>query len=139
MPDCRVYLRILVLALPFVAVPAEDTVIVHPGLPLSGLDEEALKDIYLGRKTAWDDGSRVVVVVAITDGTSQEHLLSRLNKSSSQFLTGWKKLVFTGKGTMPELVEGEDALIALVSKTPGAIGYIDKGKLKDGVKAVPLK
>jgi len=138
MPEHRAYLRILALALLMAGAYAEDTVIVNPALQIAALDEEALKDIYLGRKTSWDDGSRVVVVV-LKEGPSLDHLLQRLNKSAAQFLTGWKKLVFTGKGTMPELVESEDALVALVSKTPGAIGYVDKSRLKDGVKALPLK
>jgi ABC-type phosphate transport system substrate-binding protein len=138
MPELRAYLRILAIALLMAGAAAEDTIIVNPALPLAALDDEALKDIYLGRKTAWDDGSRVVVVV-LKEGISHDHLLQLLNKSAAQFLTGWKKLVFTGKGTMPELVESEDALVALVAKTPGAIGYIDKGRLKDGVKALPLK
>jgi ABC-type phosphate transport system substrate-binding protein len=138
MPEHRVYLRILAIALLIAGAAAEDTVIVNPALQLTALDEDALKDIYLGKKTSWDDGSRVVVVV-LKEGPSHDHLLQRLNKSSPQFLTGWKKLVFTGKGTMPEMVESEDALVAMVSKTPGAIGFIDKGRLKDGVKALPLK
>jgi len=138
MPEHRVYLRILALALLIAGARAEDTVIVNPSLQLAALDEDTLKDIYLGKKTSWDDGSRVVVVV-LKEGPSHDHLLQRLNKSSPQFLTGWKKLVFTGKGTMPEMVESEEALVALVSKTPGAIGYIDTAKLKDGVKALPLR
>jgi ABC-type phosphate transport system substrate-binding protein len=138
MPEHRVPLRILAIALLIAGAAAEDTVIVNPSLQITALDDDALKDIYLGKKTSWDDGSRVVVVV-LKEGPSHDHLLQRLNKSSPQFLTGWKKLVFTGKGTMPEMVESEDALIALVAKTPGAIGYIDKGRLKDGVKALPLK
>jgi ABC-type phosphate transport system substrate-binding protein len=138
MPEYRVYMRILLIALLIAAAAAEDTIIVNPSLALSDLNDEALKDIYLGRKTSWDDGSRVVVVV-LKDGPSHDHLLQLLNKSWSQFLTGWKRLVFTGKGTMPELVESEDAMVTMVSKTPGAIGFIDKSRLKDGVKALPLK
>jgi ABC-type phosphate transport system substrate-binding protein len=138
MPEYRVYMRILAIALLIAGAAAEDTVIVNPSLPITALDEDALKDIYLGKKTSWDDGSRIVVVV-LKEGPTHDHLLQLLNKSSSQFLTGWKKLIFTGKGTMPEMVESEDALVTMVSKTPGAIGFIEKGRIKDGVKAVPLK
>jgi ABC-type phosphate transport system substrate-binding protein len=138
MPEHRAYMRILALALLIAGAVAEDTVIVNPALPLATLDEETLRDIYLGRKTSWDDGSRVVVVV-LKEGSSYNHLLQLLNKSSAQFLTGWKKLVFTGKGTMPEMVDSEDALLTQVSRTPGAIGFMDKGRIKDGVKVLPLK
>jgi ABC-type phosphate transport system substrate-binding protein len=47
--------------------------------------------------------------------------------------------VFTGKGAMPEQVDNEDELVTFIAKTPGAIGYADAGKAKDGVKAVAVK
>jgi ABC-type phosphate transport system substrate-binding protein len=117
---------------------AEETVIVHGGLAVADLSEDDLKDYYLGKKASWPDGSKVVVVV-LKDGPSHEKLMGKLGKSSSQFTTGWKKLVFTGKGAMPEQVGSEDDLVAFVAKTPGAIGYADAGKVKDGVMAVPVK
>ena len=54
-------------------------------------------------------------------------------------VTGWKKLVFTGKGSMPESVNSEAELVALIAKTPGAIGYISADKVGDGIKAIPVK
>ncbi len=129
----------LVSALAF-ATPAvaEETVIVNGASAVAGLSEDDLKDYYLGKKANWPDGSKVVVVV-LKDGPSHEKLMGKLGKSSSQFTTGWKKLVFTGKGAMPEQVGSEDDLVAFIAKTPGAIGYADAGKVKDGVKAVPVK
>lgn len=117
---------------------AEETVILNGASAVAELTEDDLKDYYLGKKASWPDGSKVVVVV-LKDGPSHDKLMGRLGKSSSQFTTGWKKLVFTGKGAMPEQVGSEDDLVAFVAKTPGAIGYADAGKVKDGVKAVPVK
>lgn len=129
----------LVSAAAFAApAAAEETVIVNGALTVADLTEDDLKDYYLGKKASWPDGSKVVVVV-LKDGASHEKLMGKLGKSSSQFTTGWKKLVFTGKGAMPEQVGNEDELVAFVAKTPGAIGYADAGKVKDGVKAVPVK
>jgi ABC-type phosphate transport system substrate-binding protein len=117
---------------------AEETLIVNSASAVSGLNADQLKDYFLGKKTAWDDGSKVVVVV-VKEGSSSDALLSRLGKNSQQFMTGWKKLVFTGKGSMPEQVDSDDALVALVAKTPGAIGLVDKSKIKDGVKAIAIQ
>lgn len=117
---------------------AEETVILNGAAAVTTLSEDDLKDYYLGKKASWPDGSKVVVVV-LKDGPSHEKLMSKLGKSSSQFTTGWKKLVFTGKGAMPEQVGSEDELVAFVAKTPGAIGFADAGKVKDGVKAIPVK
>ena len=117
---------------------AEETLIVNSASAVSGVNADQLKDYFLGKKTAWDDGSKVVVVV-VKEGSSSDALLSRLGKNSQQFMTGWKKLVFTGKASMPEQVDSDDALVALVAKTPGAIGLVDKSKVKDGVKAITIQ
>ncbi len=117
---------------------AEETVILNGASAVAGLSEDDLKDYYLGKKSSWPDGSKVVVVV-LKEGASHENLLSKLGKSNSQFTTGWKKLVFTGKGAMPEQVGSEDDLVAFVAKTPGSIGFVDAAKAKEGVKAVPVK
>jgi ABC-type phosphate transport system substrate-binding protein len=117
---------------------AEETVLVNGASTVAGISEDDLKDYYLGKKASWPDGSKVTVVV-LKDGASHENLMKKLGKSTSQFSTGWKKLVFTGKGSMPEQVGSEDELVAFVAKTPGSIGYADAGKVKDGVKAIPTK
>ena len=117
---------------------AEETVIVNGGSAVGQLSEDDLQDYYLGKKASWPDGTKVVVVV-LKDGPSHDALMKKLGKSSSQFTTGWKKLVFTGKGVMPEQVGSEDELVAFVAKTPGAIGFADAGKVKEGIKAIAVK
>ena len=129
---------VAVMSLSIIPMHAEETLVVNGASALSGLSADQMKDYFLGKKTTWEDGTKVVVVV-IKDGSSSEALLSKLGKNSQQFMTGWKKLVFTGKGSMPEQVESDDALIAMIAKTPGAIGLVDKAKIKDGVKAIALQ
>lgn len=117
---------------------AAETVIVHPKAPTAVLSEDQAKEYFLGKRTVWDDGSKVVVVV-VREGASHDGLMRLLGKSPSQFNTGWKKLVFTGKGSMPEQVDSEDELVSFVARNPGAIAFVDSGKVKDGVKAVSIK
>ena len=120
------------------AMHAEETLVVNGASALTGISSDQMKDYFLGKKTAWEDGSKIVVVV-IKDGSTNDALLSKLGKNSQQFMTGWKKLVFTGKASMPEQVDSDEALIAVIAKTPGAIGLVDKAKVKDGVKAISLQ
>jgi ABC-type phosphate transport system substrate-binding protein len=115
---------------------AEDVVIVNPASSLAAVTDDQLKDLFLGKKITWDDGGKVVVVIP-KDGPANEALMKRLGKNSQQFQTGWKKLVFTGKGAMPEQADSEDAMVTFVAKTPGAIGLVSKAAVKDGVKAIP--
>ena len=119
------------------SVFAEDVVVVNPASALAAISDDQLKDLFLGKKITWDDGSKVIVVVP-KDGPANEALMRRLGKNTQQFQTGWKKLVFTGKGAMPEQVESEDAVVSFVAKTPGAIALVSQAAIKDGVKAIPV-
>ncbi len=119
-------------------LPAAETVIVHAGNATAQLDEGKMKDLFLGKSTSWEAGGSVKIALA-KDGAATEALMGKLGKNLSQFTTGWKKLVFTGKGSMPETVDSDDAVVAFVAATPGAIGFVDEAKVKDGVKAIPVK
>lgn len=114
-----------------------ETVILHVDSTMSALKIDQFKDIYLGRKANWEDGSKITVVLP-DRGPGNEALMKILGKSQSQFTIGWKKLVFSGKGVMPEIVKDDAAVIALVAKTPGAIGYIAVAG-DDNVKYVPIQ
>jgi ABC-type phosphate transport system substrate-binding protein len=135
-------LSIMITLLAVIVAPtwlsAAETVIVNPKSTTTVLSEDQCRELFLGKKTTWDDGSKVVVVV-LRNGPSHDGLMKLLSKSSSQFNIGWKKLVFTGKGSMPEQVDSEDEMASFVARTPGAIAFIDSGKVKDGVKPVPIK
>lgn len=136
----KIHRFLISAALCAVAAPlaAEEVAVINAASPVASLSGDQLKELFLGKKSSWEDGGKVIVVIAKA-GPSQDALMSLLGKSSSQFQTGWKKLVFTGKAAMPEQVDNDEAVIDLVAKTPGAIGYVDKAKLKDGVKALTVQ
>lgn len=116
-------LRLLLVSALLTAGYTADVIIMHPpGRPVSVPDSE-IRAMFLGRRTVWPDG-RSVMVVAATAGPGQDGLMEFLGKSSQQFLNGWKKLMFTGNGTMPKLLASDQEVAAYVAQTPGAIGYI---------------
>ena len=117
---------------------AEDVVVANPSVPAATLSDDQFKDVFLGKRTTWSDGSKVVVVVLKT-GSAHDELMQRLGRTTSQFQSGWKKLVFTGRAAMPEQVDSEAQLIELVAHTPGAIGLAGKDQLKDGVKTIAVQ
>ena len=119
-------------------LPAEDVIVLNGASTVSVMTSDQAKDLFLGKKSSWDDGSKVVVVVA-KDGPGSDSVMKLVGKSEQQFQTAWKKLIFTGKGSMPEMADSDDAVVAFVAKTPGAIGMVDKAKVKDGVKAIPVQ
>ena len=61
-----------------------------------------------------------------------------VGKSESQAKAYWSKQIFTGKGTPPEEVGGDDAVKAKIASTPSAVGYIDASAVDGSVKQVLL-
>lgn len=118
-----ILLRVLLVSALLAASDGADVIIMHPpGCPTAATGSE-IRAMFIGRRTVWPDGRSVMVVAAIA-GPGHDGLMGFLGKSSQQFLNGWKKLMFTGNGTMPRLVAGDQEVAAYVVQTPGAIGLI---------------
>lgn len=130
-------LAVVLLTLP-VCLLAAETVIVSPKNGAATLSNDEMRDLFLGAKTSWSDGAKVLVAV-LKSGPSHDALMKSLDKNQSQFNTTWKRVIFTGKGSMPQQFDSEDELVAFVAKNPGAIAFVDTGKIKDGVKALAIK
>jgi len=102
---------------------AADAIISHPGITLTITDDEA-RDLVLGRRTTWNDGTRAVIVM-VTSG--QQPPLERLaGRSGGQLMQTWKRLVFTGKASMPVQCADEATVVKTVANTPGALAVVDQ-------------
>ena len=51
---------------------------------------------------------------------------------------GWRKMVFTRRGSLPKAFDSEEALLGYVAKTPGAIGYVSGTGGHPGVKTLAV-
>ncbi len=122
------YLRIfafvaLILFLHAVGWAADTFVFVNKSVPDKSLERESIERIYLGKKSQWSDGTRIVPVVLKSGATHTAFVRKFLDRDASQFSTYWKQAVFTGRGVPPKSFDSEAELVEFVSVTPGAIGY----------------
>jgi len=103
----------------------------------SGIDVETVKRIYLGKSKAFPYGSRAIPLTFET-GDSLRDTFNKdvLGKSESQYSAFWSKLVFTGRGTPPEMISNEEEMLTLVATNPNTIGFIDESKVDGSVKVV---
>lgn len=129
-------LCLLILCMFSGALAAEDMLVAHPSVPMETIDQLTLRDVFLGRRTTWPNGQRVVVVLQ-RGGEASQRLAGELGKTPQQLINWWKRLVFTGEGTMPEQAEDGPAMIARIASTPGAIGWVERAvTAPQGVKAL---
>jgi len=139
-------MRYTILALMFfllsatsMAVAADFVLITDPANPAAAINEKEAKNIYLGKKTVWDDGRHVTV---FTQSASAVHILflkDVLGKTTQQYATYWKKSLFTGTGLPPKDFATDAEVKAAVAAQPGSIGYIAPASLDTSVKALTLR
>lgn len=127
----RRWLAVLLLSVPFVASPQDDTfaadVIVSPSLSSITLDRGLLRAVFTMRVREWPDGTPVRVFVLPDDSPlSDLFYRERLGMYSYVLRRAWDRMVFTGTGFAPTVVESEKEMIERVRSTPGAIGYVRK-------------
>jgi len=117
------------LILPFsnTAYAENIRIIVNKNVLDSALSKEDVQKIYTGDKTKWNNNETIVLSV-LSDGDIHDRFLKEfVGRSSSQFKTTWKQLMFTGKGKVPKKCETIPEIVEFVSKNGNAIGYVTDG------------
>jgi len=117
---------------------ADAIAIVKADHPSDTISKKDLKKILLGKTKKWDDGSPVVLVI-LEGGDAHDKFVKKFaGKTAKQFQNFWRKMVFSGKGKMPQAFASEADLAAFVAGNPGAIGYVAKGAAIDGAKEIKV-
>lgn len=122
------------------AVPASAeriAIIVHP----SNTEVISARDIYLiymGRKTNWADGTKIIPLDHTTSEWKEVFLRQFLNMNAYQYEEYWLERSIRGEGKEPG--KKTTAVVKrLVSKIAGAIGYIPESMVDDTVRVVFLQ
>lgn len=130
-----VCLSLLLLIAPLSA-NAAIAVIVHPSNS-AALDNNTISRVFLGKLKSFPGGGQAVPVnLAESDPTTTAFNKSVLKKSGSQLKAYWSKLVFTGKGTPPKVIDSSAEMIKLVGSNPNLIGYVDASQVDGSVKVI---
>lgn len=136
---CCIFLLFLFISAPFnaSALNTSDSVevIVHPGVGVRHLSRNSLRAIFGMRLRAWQDGSPVRVFV-LPDDASLHNLFAKekLSIFPYQLRSAWDRLIFSGTGQAPFLVNSEEEMRIRVATTPGAIGYLKRVNIDDSVQ-----
>lgn len=112
-------------------------VIAHP--TVRKMDLATVQRIFTG-KAIEVDGVRVSPANgAATMPSRQRFLAQYLQTDEDQYVAYWTVRRYVGKGTPPHEVRQTAEMIDYVSKTPGAVGYIDESELQPGMNVVLRK
>jgi hypothetical protein len=126
-------LCLLILLATSMAARGEDFVVIgNASLTDRRISASDLKQIYLGTKTSLD-GRHVEPVIAQSGPFHEQFVSVCLGKTEAGLRNYFRNLVFSGKGNMPRSFATSAEVVSFVSRTPGAIGYVDSEANLTGV------
>ena len=131
-------LSLLLGAGPVMAAGSALAIIAHPGNPLTGITQEEVVRIYLGKTNTFPNGARVSPVDQRLQSPSREKFYARVMKKTNAEITAhWSKLLFTGMATPPAVLKDDAAVKAWVAGNAEGLGYVS-GNVVDGSVKVLL-
>ena len=65
-------------------------------------------------------------------------LSGTMQKSVSQFRTYWKRLLFSGGGTVPKVFRTSGQILDFVARQPGGIGVVEASAVDDRVRILEI-
>lgn len=117
---------------------ADLVVVVHPSNPITTLNKDEVRQIFLGRMRLYPATQKNI------DPVDQDTSLPSFDRFYRQVAnltpTTLQRLramyLFSGKGMLPKILPNEIEVIQFVANHPDAIGYIQQSSLDNRVKPV---
>lgn len=112
---------------------------VNNSINLSEISKQQLKSIYLGQQAHWPNGKLIKLFKLPSEHKTHKNFVKGiLGLYPYQYNRRWQKLVFSGFAIKPKEALTEQELLHAVAKTSGAIGYIEKKTLIEGISYVEV-
>ncbi len=117
----------------------EYVVIVNTGNSISEIPKSNLKRIFTGKMKEFKGVKLVPINLPPESETGTAFLSAVVGMDGSAYKEFWVQQQVKGLGSAPMIQKTSDAVVAMVSQIPGAIGYIEKSKATDAVKVITVK
>ena len=92
-----------------------------------GLRRTELAAVYLGKKSVWKSGAKIVPVLLPEQGSvTRTFVREVVRKSLGQYRAYWKRRLFSGGGAAPKTLPSSRDVVEFVARNPGAIGVVEK-------------
>ena len=100
-------------------------IVVNESVGTETVSRAVLRAMFSMRLRTWPDGSAVRVFVLREDAELHQQFSRKvLQVYPYQLRQHWDRLVYSGTGQPPSIVDTEDEMRRRVAITPGAVGYL---------------
>lgn len=115
---------------------ADIAVIVSQQSPLTAVDTDQVKMIFMGKIGSFRDGNTVVAIDQPKSLLREQFYRAVASKTPYQMASYWARMMFTGAGMPPAQADSTNDVLARVAADPSAIGYVDASQVNAKVKVV---
>jgi len=116
---------------------ATPKIILNESVEFTNLDSAYLNQIFAMQIRKWPSGQAIqVFILPSTSSLHRKFVIDRLQIQAHQLDRIWNRMLFTGTGKAPTVVDSEDAMLKMIQTTPGAVGYVSKEYPADGVRVL---
>jgi ABC-type phosphate transport system substrate-binding protein len=118
----------------------EVAIVVNPATSVDDLSLLELRNVFLGERQFWGDGSRIVLLVRAPIAYERDIVLNRIYRmDESEFRQYWIAKVFRAEvSSGPKIVYSNDMTRQLVAALPGAVGFIPAGDVAADMKVLRI-
>jgi ABC-type phosphate transport system substrate-binding protein len=115
-------------------------IIVHSDVDASAISKSDLARMFLKQTARWPDGT-IVRPADLNVGSDvrvefTEEVIGRTVGAVRSF---WQAAIFSGRGVPPPELDSDAAVVAYVSHTKGAIGYVSPGAETGDARVVEIR
>lgn len=110
------------------------TIVANSSVSNTQISAKQLRRIFSMRQSNWANGKPIQVFVLPSE--SDVHLAfckQALSMFPYQIERMWNKFAYSGLGVKPTVVKNEGEMLKMVAQTEGAIGYVGKRSIPNGV------
>ena len=115
-------------------------VVIHPSVNQTTVTVNVLRAIFSMRMTTWPNGLLIKVYVLPDDhALHHDFAKEKLSVFPYQLRSAWDRLVFSGTGQAPIRVSSNEEMLARITNTPGAIGYLETNYVNDEIHVLQIR
>lgn len=119
------------------AVRAEPVVVVNARSGVERLSQDEVINIFLGRYRKLPSGVTAIPVDQPESNALRAEFYRKLvNKDLNEINAYWSRLVFSGKTSPPRQVASTAEVVALLTRNPGGIAYVERSQVDSRFRIV---
>ena len=130
----------MLLALAGNIAAAEVVTVVSPQNPTTALSKSEVSNIFLGKINRFPNGQPAVPIDQPEDSQQRKDFYRDVsNKQPADIKAYWSRMIFTGRGQPPMVVDGDEQVKKTLAGRPDGVGYIDRAAVDDSVKVLAVQ